>query len=198
MGRALSRLPGQMLIAGRRLSRRVRMLLLRPLFRQTGTRFRFDPDGGYSFSTITVGDDVFLGPGAFLSASESFIRIGNKVMFGPNVTVLGGDHRFDVVGVPMADITEKRPQDDRGVTIADDVWVGAGAIILNGVSIGQGSVVAAGAVVTRDVPAYAIVGGCPARVIRPRFSPADQARHEDLVSGASLHALRVELRKRRA
>jgi acetyltransferase-like isoleucine patch superfamily enzyme len=198
MPRTLSRLPGLLLIGARRFSRRVRMLALRPLFRKTGTRFRFDPNGHYSFSTIEVGDDVFLGPGAFLSASESFIHIGNKVMFGPNVTVLGGDHRLDVVGALMADVAEKRPEDDRGVTIADDVWVGAGAIVLKGVSIGRGAVVAAGAVVTRDVPPYAIVGGCPARVIRPRFSPADQERHEALVAGVSVHDVRSALRKRLA
>src|SRR5262249_35091017 len=104
--RALIRLPGLLVLGARPLSRRARKLPLRPLFRKAGTHFRFDPDGHYSFSTIEVGDNVFLGPGAFLSASESFIHIGKKVMFGPNVTVLGGDHRLDVVGVHMADVTE--------------------------------------------------------------------------------------------
>jgi acetyltransferase-like isoleucine patch superfamily enzyme len=197
MAGTLTRLPGLLMLAARRLSRRARMLALRPLFKKAGTHFRFDPDGHYSFSTIEVGDDVFLGPGAFLAASESFIHIGSKVMFGPNVTVLGGDHRFDVVGVPMADVAEKRPDDDRGVTIADDVWIGAGAIVLNGVSIGRGAVVAAGAVVTRDVLPYAIVGGCPARVIRPRFSPSDQQRHEELL-GVNVHAIRSALKRRHA
>ena len=56
------------------------------------------------------------------------------------------------------------------IIIADDVWVGAGAIILSGVHIGQGAVVAAGAVITKDVPPYAIVGGVPAKVIKYRFS----------------------------
>jgi acetyltransferase-like isoleucine patch superfamily enzyme len=159
------------------------MLVLRPLFCQVGKAFRFDPDGHYSFSTIEVGDHVFLGPGAFLSATESFIRIGHKVMFGPNVTVLGGDHRFDVLGAFMTDVTEKRPEDDRGVEIGDDVWVGAGAIILHGVVIERGAVVAAGAVVTRRVPAYSIVGGCPARVLRMRFTPEQILEHERMLYG---------------
>ena len=64
-------------------------------------------DGHYSFSTIEAGDDVFLGPGAFLSASESFIHIGSKVLFGPNVTVLGGDHRLDVVGMLSLNVARK-------------------------------------------------------------------------------------------
>jgi acetyltransferase-like isoleucine patch superfamily enzyme len=197
MAGSLIRLPGLLLIAARRASRRLRMLALRPLFRKTGRRFRFDPDGHYSFSTITVGDDVFVGPGAFFSASESFIHIGNKVMFGPNVTILCGDHRFDVVGLAMADVTEKRPEDDCGVTIADDVWVGAGATVLKGVSIRRGAVVAAGAIVTREVPPYAIVAGCPARVVRSRFSETDQEQHERLVSIAKGRDSATELRKRR-
>ena len=198
MSGTLTRVPGLMLVGARRLFRRVRMLLLAPLFRKSGKAFRFDPDGYYSFATIEVGDHVFLGPGAFLSASESFIHIGSKVMFGPNVTILGGDHRFDVLGAFMADVDEKRPEDDRGVTIADDVWVGAGAIILKGVSIGRGAVIAAGAVVTRDVEAYSIVGGCPARVIRPRFSATDQEQHERILAVESAHSLRESLRRRRA
>src|SRR5262245_14412326 len=141
----LFRIPGLLLMGGRRGFRRLKMVALRPLFRKSGKTFRFDPDGHYTFSTIEVGDDVFLGPGAFLAASRSYIRIGHKVMFGPHVTVLGGDHRFDVIGTFMADVAEKRPSDDQGIDIADDVWVGAGSIILKGVSIGRGAIVAAGA-----------------------------------------------------
>jgi acetyltransferase-like isoleucine patch superfamily enzyme len=81
--------------------------------------------------------------------------------------------------------SEKRPEDDRDVIIGDDVWIGARAIILHGVTIGRGSVVAAGAVVARDVPSYAIVGGVPARVIRYRWDPATIERHEALLYGTS-------------
>ena len=61
----------------------------------------------------------------------------------------------------------------RGTTIGNDVWIGANAIVIDGVRIGDGAVVAAGAVVTKDVPAYAIVGGVPARIIRYRFLQTD-------------------------
>jgi acetyltransferase-like isoleucine patch superfamily enzyme len=183
MSGALVRSAGLLLCGSRRVYRRIKMLALRPLFKSAGTSFRFDPDGHYSFSTIEVGDHVFLGPGAFLSATESYIRIGHKVMFGPNVTVLGGDHRIDVLGAFMSDVTEKRPQDDRGVDIADDVWIGANATILHGVKIERGAVVAAGAVVTRDVPAYTIVGGCPARMLRMRFTPEQIREHERALYG---------------
>jgi phosphonate metabolism protein (transferase hexapeptide repeat family) len=66
------------------------------------------------------------------------------------------------------------------VTIGHDVWIGHGAIVLAGRSIGDGAVVAAGAIVTKDVPAYTIVGGNPARPIRPRFAPDIAARMQAL------------------
>ena len=73
---------------------------------------------------------------------------------------------------------EKRPQDDLGVEIGDDVWVGTRAIVLHGVTIGRGAVVAAGAVVTRSVPPYAVVAGVPARVVGFRFTIDEVIEHE--------------------
>ena len=92
-------------------------------------------------------------------------------MFGPEVTIRGGNHRIDLVGRFMKSVTnsEKRPEDDLGVVIEDDVWVGTRAIILHGTTIGRGAIVAAGSVVTKSVPPYAIVGGNPARILRFRF-----------------------------
>lgn len=131
--------------------------LYRPLFGNLGKNIRFDPYGLYSYKTIFVGNDVFIGYGAVFQATESRIIIGNKVMFGPNVTIMGGDHNTSVVGKFMYDVKEKRPEDDQPVIIEDDVWVGTGAIILKGVTIGRGSIVAAGSVVTQDVLPYTIV-----------------------------------------
>lgn len=161
----------------------VRMLLCAILarrFRSRGRRFQFDPYGLYSFDRITVGDNVNLGYRPILVASRSEIVIGNDVMFGPEVTIRGGNHRIDVVGRPMIDISEqeKRPGDDLGVTVGNDVWVGTRAIILAGVTVGNGAVVGAGAVVTKDVPAYAIVAGNPARVLKMRFSEEQIVEHE--------------------
>ena len=160
--------------------RRFREYLLRPLFLAHGQHFRFDPGGVYSFRTITVGEDVNLGLRPLLLATRSHIRIGSHVFFGPEVTVRGGNHRMDVVGRFMSTITEaeKRPEDDEGVTIEDDVWVGTRAIILQGVTIGRGAVVAAGAVVTRNVPPYAVVGGVPAKVIKFRWDVDTILVHE--------------------
>jgi acetyltransferase-like isoleucine patch superfamily enzyme len=102
-------------------------------------------------------------------ASESNIIIGNKVLFGPNVTVIGGNHNTSVVGQFMYDVHEKRPEDDQDVIFEDDIWVGSCAVILKGVRVGRGSIVAAGAVVNKDVLPYSIVGGVPAKRISIRF-----------------------------
>lgn len=155
------------------------MYCLRPLFKSSGSRFRFDPYGSYTFHTIEVGSDVSIGNGACLWASESSITIGNKVMFGPNVMVIGGDHNTSQVGRFMSDVAAKNRGDDLPVVIEDDIWVGAGVIILKGVRIGRGSIIAAGALVTRDVLPYSVVGGVPARVIRARWNREEIRRHED-------------------
>jgi acetyltransferase-like isoleucine patch superfamily enzyme len=146
------------------------MVLLRPAFGRHGNNLIFDPDDMLSYGNIEAGDDVSIGSGALFLASKSKIIIGNKVMFGPNVTVIGGNHNTSIVGRFMYDVTEKRPEDDQDVVIADDVWVGSGAIILKGVFVGRGSIIAAGAVVTRDVPPYTVAGGTPARTISTRFN----------------------------
>jgi len=140
-------------------------------FRRFGSDFSFDPDGIYTYESISVGDHVDLGYRPILIAARSQIIIGDNVMFGPEVTIRGGNHRFDVSGIPMTDITDdmKRPEDDLGVVIGNDVWVGTRAIILHGVTVGDGSIIAAGSVVTKDVPPYTIVGGNPARPLRARF-----------------------------
>ncbi len=166
-------------------AQRVKWRLLRArqrqLFGAYGSDFWFDPAGEYSFENIFVGDHVSLGIRPSLSATRSKIIIGNWVMFGPEVAIHAGNHRTDLLGRFMASVTdaEKRPEDDRDVIIEDDVWIGRRAILLHGVTVGRGSIVAAGAVVNRSVPPYAVVGGVPARVIKLRWSLAEILRHEE-------------------
>jgi|WetSurMetagenome_2_1015567.scaffolds.fasta_scaffold36556_2 acetyltransferase-like isoleucine patch superfamily enzyme len=155
--------------------------LYRPFFGAHGKNFLFDPDGAYSYCNIYVGDDVSLGSKPVLLATRSLIQIGNKVMFGPEVTIIGGNRNTSYVGKCMADVTDndKKPEDDLGVVIDDDVWVGARAVILNGVTIGRGAIVAAGAVVTRSVPPYSISAGVPAKVVKFRWDIETIVRHEE-------------------
>ena len=178
----LARKSAKLLILALRARRRFRSGLTRSAFAQFGKHFRFDPDGSYTYSTIHVGDDVSLGIGAVLWAvAPAYIEIRDKVIFGPNVTVMAGDHVMDVSGAFMADLHEKRPGDDMPVIIERDVWIGANAIVLKGVTIGRGSVVGSGSVVTRSVEPYSIVCGVPARKLRDRFTPNQVREHEEFL-----------------
>lgn len=125
----------------------------------------------------------------FRAAEYSFIadgcRIGPKVsigpyvMFGPHVTITGGDHRYDIPGAPM--IFSGRPE-LRETIIEADVWVGFGSVIMAGVHISRGSIIAANSVVTKNIPPYEIYGGVPAKKIRDRFpSKEDVAVHEEML-----------------
>lgn len=98
------------------------------------------------------------------------ITIGDRVLFGPNVQIYAVGHELD----PVARNGARGPETTRPVVIEDDVWVGGSAVILRGITIGKGSVIAAGAVVTADVPANSIVAGNPARVLR-EVSPSKHA-----------------------
>lgn len=192
--RIIWRIPGFLLLNFRRIWRRLRVYLLLPLFREHGKNIWFDPDGVYSFENIILGSDVSLGLCPTLMAAKSVIQIGSKVMFGPHVTVVGGGHNTAEIGRFMFDLTEKRPGDDRGVIIEDDVWVGTRAVILRGVTVGRGSIVAAGSVVTKSVPPYAIVAGCPANVIKLRWDIDALIRHEEMLYSPELRLPEGRLR----
>lgn len=109
---------------------------------------------------VSIGAGVFIGPWSTISA-KNVVSIGDNCLIAERVTIRDQDH--DVhgpVGIPMAQSGFRIAP----VHIGNDVWIGAGAVILHGVSIGCGAVVAANAVVNRNVPPYAIVGGVPARL----------------------------------
>lgn len=93
------------------------------------------------------------------------VRIGSHVMMAPDVVILARNHSFDDLTRPMREQGYSEPQ---MVTIEDDVWIGTRAIIMPGLHIGKGAIIGAGAVVTKNVPEYAIVAGNPARIIRYR------------------------------
>ena len=133
-------------------------------------------------NNVQIGNNVSLGTGFTLLSSRAKIYIGDDVMFCPGVTVVTGDHRTDILDRPMTTVTdnEKLPDNDKDVVFEGDNWIGANAIILKGVTVGKGSVVSAGAVVTHDVPPYAIVGGVPAKVIKYRFSNDEVSEHTEL------------------
>lgn len=98
-------------------------------------------------------------------------------MMGTDVTVITRNHRFDRTDVPMM---KQGFEDEKPVYIGDDVWIGDRVIILPGVHVGNGCVIAAGSVVTKDVPRYTVVGGVPAKVIRERFSKDELKNGSDI------------------
>ena len=93
------------------------------------------------------------------------VVIGNNVMMGPEVIIYTSGHKHDRIDIPMM---EQGSSEVQPVKIGNDVWIGGRVIILPGVKVGNGAIIGAGAVVTKDVPDYAIVGGNPAKVIRMR------------------------------
>ncbi|UOG21056.1 hypothetical protein MTX80_18895 [Gordonia amicalis] len=119
---------------------------------------------------LKIGNSVSIGPRSVVQVDGS---IGDWVMIGMNVHVVGRrDHEIDEVGVPMLHSTWVGDRDgtpDDCVCIGDDVWIGASAVVLSGVTIGNGSIIAAGSVVVRDVAPFEIVAGVPARKVGDRF-----------------------------
>lgn len=126
------------------------------------------PSGYYGRSLgagLAVGDNVGIGPFCYLGASGG-IEIGRDVLIGPCVTILSEDHVYldDRATIKSQGVVGKR------TVIEDDVWLGAGSIILGGSHVSKGAVVAAGAVVRGTVPPYSVVAGVPAKVVKHRES----------------------------
>jgi acetyltransferase-like isoleucine patch superfamily enzyme len=125
---------------------------------------------------VEFGSCVQFGPRCVVQCD---IRFGSHVLIASNVAFIGrSDHRTDLIGTSMW----ASPRGSAEVTvIEDDVWIGYGAIILSGNTIGRGSIVGAGSVVTVDVAPYAIVAGVPAREIAKRFTTEEILLHEELL-----------------
>lgn len=133
--------------------------------------------------SIHVGDRTFIHEFCIVKASGGRVHIGQDCSLNPHCLILGGEvtigkevriaaytaiiavqHNSDRLDMPIC----RQGLTSKGITIADDVWIGVHATILDGVSVGRGAIVGAGAVVTEDVAPYAVVGGVPARLIRMR------------------------------
>ena len=151
-------------------------------FKSCGEKVCFNPlNSDFIYSHVSLGNDIYIGDHASFIASVANIYIGNHVLFGPHVTIRGGDHAFDIPGKLIKSIGDdkKRVGDDKDVVIEDDVWIGTNATILKGVTIGRGSIVAAGAVVNKSIPPYTIWGGVPAKFLKTRFACLDEVElHE--------------------
>jgi acetyltransferase-like isoleucine patch superfamily enzyme len=114
---------------------------------------------------VEFGDNCTVNPYSCISGK---VRCGNGVRIASLVSIVGFNHGFDDPTVPIY----QQKHETLGITIGDDVWIGANAVVLDGVTIGKGAVIAAGSVVVKDIPEMAIVGGVPAKVIRQRGEKA--------------------------
>ncbi len=122
---------------------------------------------------IVLGDDCTINPYACLSGK---VTCGNGVRIASHASIVGFNHGFDDPALPI----HRQNVTSSGITIGDDVWIGANAVVLDGAIIGTGAVIAAGAVVTGEIPAMAIAGGVPARVIRSRGAPFRSSKSENI------------------
>lgn len=111
--------------------------------------------------SLSIGRDSQINENVFIQGA----KIGSFVLIAPNVVILSKTHNYVRIDTP---IVMQGESDEKIPHIGDDVWIGRNAIIMPGVKIGKGAIVGAGAVVTKDVVDYSIVGGVPAKIIRMR------------------------------
>lgn len=131
-----------------------------------GKRVNIEKNAYFS-AKVSLGDDSGIGVNAKIYGRCS---IGRNVMMGEDVTIITRNHSFDRTDIPMC---QQGFEEERPVVIGDDVWIGDRVIILPGVHIGNGCIIGAGAVVTKDVSDYTVVAGNPAKVIRSRVKESE-------------------------
>lgn len=143
-------------------TRKIRRIICRPIFDKCGDNVNIESGAHFAMGGgILIGSGSGLGVNCFVHGP---LKIGDNVMMGPDVTILTHTHNIERTDIPMGQQGSRTAE----VVIGNDVWIGMRSIIMPGVRIGDGVVIGAGAVVTKDVPDFAIVGGVPARIIKYR------------------------------
>lgn len=146
---------------------RLRRFLCKRMFASCGKNVNIEHGAFFGGGKeIEIGDNSAIGLNARITGPLS---IGNDVMMGPGVSIYTQNHETENIHKPMRLQTAPKKK----VTIGNDCWIGANVVILPGVTIGNGVIIGAGAVVTKDIPDYAIVGGIPAKVIKFREERKD-------------------------
>jgi acetyltransferase-like isoleucine patch superfamily enzyme len=125
---------------------------------------------------LRAGVYVFIGPGCIIYPK---VAIGKYTLLANNVSIIGGDHKYNIPGRPIGcsgrDVVKP-------TAIGSDAWIGAYSIVMAGVTIGDGAIIAAGSVVTKNVEPFAIYGGVPAKKIKDRFKTEDEvSMHKEML-----------------
>lgn len=143
--------------------RRLRSGIACGCFDKHGTNLNIERKADFGMgNNIVIGDNSGLGINCEVRGP---LEIGANVMMGPDVRIITAKHETSRTDIPMC---QQGHLPKQKVTIGDDVWIGSSVIILPGLKIGKGSIIGAGAVVTKDVAEYAVVAGVPAKVIKYR------------------------------
>lgn len=142
-------------------AKRLRRFCARAVIPHCGKNVNIERGAQFSWD-LSIGDNSGVGVNALISFG---VTIGNDVMMGPDCMIFSSNHGMDRTDIPM---WKQKSSSTQPVVIGNDVWIGARVIILPGVHVGDGAVIGAGSVVTKDVPAYGIVAGNPARLLRMR------------------------------
>ena len=148
-------------------------------------------------SSFNIGGSCFISKD-FKAAEYSYVgknceiypgvSIGKYTMLAPNVKIIGEDHRYDIPGLPT---TFSGRGKISKTNIGRDVWIGTNSIIFIGITIGDGAIIAAGSIVTKDVLPFSIVAGIPAKLIRYRFNTElDFEKHKQMLDGPVLKNVR--------
>ncbi len=133
-----------------------------------------------------IGDFTYFNTGPSFISVATNTKIGKFCSIGPGTYIGIGNHKMNVLTTHpivsdiayqnIVDVSENNKKIELETIIGNDVWIGANAIIIEGIKIGNGAVIAAGAVVTKDVEDYAIVGGVPAKILKYRFDEKTRSR----------------------
>lgn len=159
---------------------KLRSFFVKRFFKQCGKNTYVHGSVRGHLKNVSIGDNSSIGEFNYFNTLLANVIIKNNVITAPSVTFITGNHRYDCVDKCINEVTDadKRDTDDEDIRVEDDVWIGTGAIILKGVTIGRGAIVGAGSVVTKNVEPYSIVGGNPAKIIKYRFSKEEQKVHD--------------------
>lgn len=147
---------------------------------------------------IHISRHVRLARYAVIYTTRAHVYIGSKVGIAPYLKIISGNHNLSHIGKFTFDgDSDKSPNDDQDIIIEGDSWFGINVTLLSGVTVGRGSSIAAGAILTKSCPPYSIVGGVPARILKYRFTIDEVIEHEAMLYPEGTRFSRKELEESR-